>query len=32
MKENLAMKPEDRLQIINDVEIIINCAASTDFN
>lgn len=32
VKENLAIKPEDREMLINDLDIIINCAASVDFN
>jgi nucleoside-diphosphate-sugar epimerase len=28
----LAIKPEDRQLLINDLDIIINCAASVDFN
>lgn len=31
-KDNLALKPEDRERLINDVDVIINCAASVDFN
>lgn len=30
--DNLAMSPEDKQRIINDVQIVINCAASIDFN
>ena len=28
----MALKPEDRERLINEVQVIINCAASTDFN
>lgn len=31
-KDGLALKPEDRERLINDLQIIINCAASIDFN
>ena len=31
-KEGLALKPEDRALLINDLDIIINVAASIDFN
>jgi thioester reductase-like protein len=32
VKEGLAMRPEDRERLINDLDVIINCAASVDFN
>ena len=32
VKEGLAIKPEVRERLINDVQVIINCAASVDFN
>ena len=32
IKPNLAIKTEDRERLINDVQVIINCAASVDFN
>jgi thioester reductase-like protein len=31
-KDGLALKPEDREMLINDLDIIINSAASVDFN
>ena len=31
-KDMLAMKPEDRQRIMDEVQIVINCAASVDFN
>ena len=31
-KDGLALKPEDRSTLIEDLDIIINCAASVDFN
>jgi thioester reductase-like protein len=31
-KENLALRPEDRERLVNDLDVIINCAASIDFN
>ncbi|CDW87851.1 male sterility protein [Stylonychia lemnae] len=31
-KENLAINPKDREILINDLDIVINCAASVDFN
>ena len=32
IKENLGMRAEDRELIINKIHVIINCAASVDFN
>lgn len=32
VKENLAIKPDVRELLINDLDVIINCAASVDFN
>lgn len=32
IKDNLAIKPEDTEKLINEIEVIINCAASVDFN
>ena len=32
IKEDLAIKPEVRERLVNDVQVIINCAASVDFN
>ena len=32
VKEGLAIKPEVRERLINDLQVIINCAASVDFN
>jgi len=31
-KEGLALRHEDRATLINDLDVIINCAASVDFN
>ena len=31
-KDNLQLSEEDRLLLIRDVDVIINCAASVDFN
>ena len=31
-KDGLAMKPEDRVRLVNELDVIINCAASVDFN
>lgn len=31
-KENLAMRPEDRQRLMKELQVIINCAASVDFN
>jgi fatty acyl-CoA reductase len=31
-KDGLALKPEDREMLINELDVIINCAASIDFN
>lgn len=32
IKDQLALKPEDRELLTNDLDILINCAASVDFN
>lgn len=32
VKDKLAIKPEDRERLVNELDIIINCAASVDFN
>jgi thioester reductase-like protein len=32
IKDNLALRPEDKELLINDLDVIINCAASVDFN
>lgn len=32
IKDGLALKPQDRELLINDLDVIINCAASVDFN
>jgi len=32
VKEGLAIKPEDRERLTNELDVIINCAASVDFN
>ncbi len=32
LKKNLALNPEDEKEIIENVNVIINCAASVDFN
>ena len=31
-KDGLLLKPEDHAALVNEVEAIINCAASVDFN
>jgi thioester reductase-like protein len=31
-KDNMAIKPEDRERMIQELDVIINCAASVDFN
>jgi fatty acyl-CoA reductase len=31
-KDQLALKPSDRAMLINELDVIINCAASVDFN
>jgi thioester reductase-like protein len=31
-KDGLALKPEDRQKLVHELDIIINCAASVDFN
>ena len=31
-KESLGLKPEDRAMLANELHILINCAASVDFN
>ncbi len=32
VKDGLQLKPQDRERLVNELDIIINCAASVDFN
>lgn len=32
VKDKLAIKSEDRERLVNELDVIINCAASVDFN
>ena len=32
VKDCIGIKPEDRELLVNDLQVIINCAASVDFN